>query len=405
MQLRHLFRLADSGSIFLVAVLFVFGGSVSSCGPTAPLTSHQNGDLKHGAVTFTVVSYNVENFFDQSDDKRNASYGDYRIRPNSAGQSSNYGAEVALDGKMTNFTDVKARGIAQVLRAIDPRGPEVVALLEVESPQALAVLNLNISDLGYKSSIFSGWNPGQPELAIGFAFLSKYPIQDKLLLDPIFPTQTSAQSHDPLRPIMRVTLDVLGKPLYVYVNHWKAKSGPESLRMASAETVRQDIESLKSRHPSVDYIVLGDLNSEYNEAQVMEPDHDDTKGRTGINDVLRAQGDESKVRSPSGEFITYDLLYELPSDSRRTEASEKFGWSALDHMIVGSGLYDGAGVGYVDNSFAIPTPSQPGVGFLFDRDGMTKRWRGNRLSNKYTKHEVGGYSDHLPIYARFSVSP
>ena len=50
-------------------------------------------------VSVVVASYNVENFFDQTDEERNQGYGDYRILPNAQGQSSNFVTPVEFEGQ------------------------------------------------------------------------------------------------------------------------------------------------------------------------------------------------------------------------------------------------------------------------------------------------------------------
>jgi hypothetical protein len=41
---------------------------------------------------------------------------------------------------------------------------------------------------------------------------------------------------------------------------------------------------------------------------------------------------------------------------------------------------------------------------LFNEQGRTKRWMARR-EGPFTKHAIGGFSDHLPIYARFRIAP
>src|SRR5690606_30293689 len=99
--------------------------------------------------------------------------------------SSNWGEPVSCTSgkkKTCSFTDVKIENIRKALLAIDPAGPEVVALQEIESAEATEMLFHAVKDLGYVAGEFSSWpNPADPQ-AIGMAILSKYPIQAKSLL-------------------------------------------------------------------------------------------------------------------------------------------------------------------------------------------------------------------------------
>lgn len=348
---------------------------------------------------FTIASYNVENLFDQVDESRNAVYGDYRITPNQSSQSSNYGQPVEFEGVTTTYTGVKIAGIRKALLGLAPQGPEVVGLVEIESQAALDALFEAVRDLGYLAAEFTTWAPGDKQNAVGCGLLSKFPVKAKTMLT----VARGESDSEPGRPIVRVELDVHGHPLFVYVNHWKSKGGPESRRILYAQALRRDLDALLEERPAADYVVMGDLNSEYNERLVLQARHDDAGGTTGINDILKAQGDEWAVRAGTDLSLTYNLHYELDRAARRTAWHMGFDWSSLDHMIVGSGVYDQRGITYVDNSFQAAHAGMPDLAFLFNTDGTTKRWRHTRESDTYTRHEVGGYSDHAPIAARFLI--
>ncbi len=349
---------------------------------------------------FTVMSYNVENLFDQKDDERNKGYGDYRIAPNAAGQFSNWGQPVEFKGRTMSWTEAKSLTIRDTVTAAVPNGPEILGLIEVESAEALSVLFESVKDLGYVSQQFSQWAPDMGETAIGMAVIAKFPIASWSVLKVATPPGTNPE---PSRPILKVTLTVRGMPLTVYVNHWKSKGGPESHRKLYAEALEADIAATLVTTPKYDYIVLGDLNSEYNEKVIIEAEHNDTDRTTGINDVLHAQGDETAV-AKNQPGLKYNLHYELDRAARATAWYPQFGWNSLDHMIIGSGLYDRTGASYVDNSFQATNAKMLGVGALFQANGGTNRWKQVRV-NKETRHELGGRADHLPIFARFLVMP
>jgi hypothetical protein len=357
--------------------------------------------FEEGAATeFTVVSYNVENLFDQTDEDRNSGYGDYRIAPNAQGMSSNYGEQTEFNGVMMTFTQVKIEGIRRALQAIDPAGPEVVGLIEVESRTALDLVLNRMSDLGYIAGEFTDWDPNRTPNAVGLGLISKFPIKAKQSIA----VGELVANVEPARPILKVTLDVHGHDLIVYVNHWKSKGGPESMRVISAKAVEDDIKAVLTVNPRADYIIAGDLNSNYNETITIEDEHNDTNTQTGINHVLNAQGDEIKVAKGAVPGIKYNLHYELDRAARRSAWHFGHGWSSLDNMIISTGLYDSIGITYVDNSFEIPASHMKQYDFLFKADGTTNRWKQSREGN-VTKHEVGGISDHLPLYARFRVAP
>lgn len=352
------------------------------------------------ANEFTVVAYNAENIFDQVDEDRNSTYGDYRIAANSSGASSNYGQPVTFEGQSMSFTDVKLRGIRKVLLGIDPLGPEIVALEEIESAQIMQTLHTLTRDLGYVASEFSGWVPGEAPNAIGTGILSKFPIRSKTLLSVPYPPNVE-QRDEPIRPIFKVVLNVNNKNLTVYINHWRSQAGPESLRKAAATVIEADLTTELAANPALDYLIVGDLNSSYNEARTMEPASNDTGSTSGINDVLHAQGNESLLLGNTA--AKYNFHYEHDAAERKTHYDSHYGWACFDHMIGGNGLYDMKGITYVDNSFTVPSLFNRTLGFIFEANGTTKRWK-SRKQGQVTTHEVGGFSDHVPLFARFFIS-
>lgn len=354
---------------------------------------------------FTVVSYNVENLFDTTDDERNSGYGDYRISPNDRGYFSNWGEMQVVDGVNVSFTDIKIANILKALEAIEAGGPAVVGLQEIESKAALDLLLEKSRHLGYVAAQFTEWPLNEIPNAVGLGVLSKFPIKSWKLISVDHPAGLEDQEapREPMRRILKVVLDVMGHDLIVYNNHWKSKGGPESWRMESAKALQADIEADAAVAGSsrVDYIILGDLNSDHNENAVIEDRHNDTDGLTGINTILRAAGDELNTLRER-DRSKFNLHYERERSERRTAWHEGFGWSSMDHIIIGSGMYDAKGITYVDNSFQPPSAGLPRLNFLFNEDGTTNRWIQLRDGN-ITRHMVGGYSDHAPLSARFEI--
>ncbi|MBC8010328.1 MAG: hypothetical protein H7067_09545, partial [Burkholderiales bacterium] len=202
----------------------------------------------------------------------------------------------------------------------------------------------------------------------------------------------AVRSHpvEDARAILEVELEVNGQPLTVFVNHWKSMRGQEpkvteGARRQNAGVLRDRINALLREDPNADILVGGDLNSHYNHKQRER----DLGGKSGINDILGSQGNELAVRGKDRPL--YNLWFELPSDQR---ASDEFdgSWGTLMHFIVSRGLYDQNGIQYLDNSFAVMKFPGLNVNAL----GLP-----NRFSRGKTPY---GFSDHLPLYARFRVA-
>ena len=157
--------------------------------------------------------------------------------------------------------------------------------------------------------------------------------------------------------------------------------------MANARVLKDLIDRRLKTNPQADILIGGDLNSHYNQAALFPDLH-----ATGINHILGSQGDEDAVRQADGPAL-YNLWHELPPEQRYSDVWRgKCG--SLMHLIVSRGLYDGEGIAYVDNSFD-----------KFVRSGLNADALGRPFRWSFAGRRGGGYSDHFPVHARFSLAP
>ncbi len=352
--MRHFFvKLSAVSAILLILLLWVFG---------VPFASW--------AQTFTVVSYNVENLFDLKTD------------------STEY-AEYTPDGPYgwnRRMKDIKRDNIARVIRDI---GAEIIALQEIESRLALDDLQQRLAQL---NTFYSHAAIADGEsTAVKCAVLSKFPMVSITKI----PVEAPAT-----RAILKVVFDISGRRFIVYVNHWKSKSSPESHRIPSARALSKDIARLDK---DADFILVGDFNSDYNEYETfVDIDRfNDTGGMTGINHVLGTIKDgrlvdETLLTRQTGNRYLYNLWLEL-SEFGRWSVNFFGRKNSPDAIIVSKGLYDDQGIAYVDNSFGRFDPDYLLV------NGAPYRWQ--RAGSGRGEHLGRGYSDHLPVYARFTTRP
>jgi hypothetical protein len=178
--------------------------------------------------------------------------------------------------------------------------------------------------------------------------------------------------------------------LRLFVNHWRSKRGPESERIVYARALAKRLAALP---PGTEYVVLGDFNSDWDESRTIDPRHNDTGGRTGINDILRTMRGSKPVRLDtikSGEH--YSLWLDLGIAQRWSH--NFFGdKEAIDAIVIPRSLHDGRGWEYVVGSFRVYRPR-----YLFGRHGAINRW-----AYRHGKHQGRGYSDHLPIVATLTT--
>jgi len=219
------------------------------------------------------------------------------------------------------------------------------------------------------------------------ALLSKFPIVEKR----VFPVAGS-------RSILEAVVARGGDTLRFFVNHWPSKRHPESARSAAAQTLRRRLDSLRI---DADYIIMGDFNSNYDEyAAFHTSGHDDTHGKTGINHILKTVVDGAGPKSPTrfvckGELLTCGGCHYNPWLDVEESYIYRGAKNTIDNMLLPPALFDTAGYSYLNGSFQA---------FTWDgrllMDGAPYRWQ-MYYKGKQRYHKGEGYSDHLPITAKF----
>lgn len=309
------------------------------------------------SLDFKVASYNVENFFDLQYDK--TEYKEYI--PN-----TQYWNKKAFTNKLHN--------ISKTIHDLDA---DVLALQEVESK--IVVENIIKKNQKYKYFKFIK----NKSSAVGLALLSKYPI--------IKTKNIKLHAYEKYsRDILKATLSIENRSFIIYVNHWRSKRAKESKRIKYALALKMEINTLRKEE---DYIVLGDLNSNYNEYQTFKYDKklNDTYNITGINQILNTTIDENFVQKNNilnyDENVLFNTWLELPKH-KRYSAKFKQQNNTPDNILLSPSLFDAKNISYINNSFNVFTKK-----YLFKKSTIF-RWN----KSKYI-----GYSDHLPIYAFFST--
>ncbi|HEY0947173.1 MAG TPA: endonuclease/exonuclease/phosphatase family protein [Opitutaceae bacterium] len=354
------------------------------------------------ARPFTAVVYNVENLFDVDGV---AFYDEY--------QPARYGP-AHLATKLDNI----ARVLTQFAAG---EGPEVILFQEIELDQTpeTAVANYVEFLRRYEGRPFDqllaqaplpaelAGLPAEAWLAKALADrgLGPYTVvaasdgvgchEDgrertiKCVVFTRFPVRAVHNHPTPVaRNILEVVLEIDGHALHVFNNHWKSGAGDpetERTRLENARTLRTRLDEILRDDPRADIVIGGDFNSHHDQRQRYAK----TMKLTGINDTLRSQGNELALRGPQRDL--YNLWYELPAEERGSD-TYRGEWGTLMQLIVSRGLYDFRGVQYVDNSFAVARFS----GLNVDSAGVPVRWKGDGPTG-------AGFSDHLPIYARFTT--
>jgi endonuclease/exonuclease/phosphatase family metal-dependent hydrolase len=312
---------------------------------------------------FTVASYNVENLFDLT--KQKSEYKEYIPNTKSKWNQKNF--------------NIKINNVLKVLKDIDA---DIIALQEIENRQILQHLQRKLPQ--YKYISFSK----HKRSSVGIGFLSKIKIKNNKNIDVKF-------SNKIFRPILETTFELDNTEFKVFNNHWPSKRVAESYRLKFAKKL---FDRLKQLPKDYDYILVGDFNSNYDEYKTIykEKKLNNTSGITGINQVLNT--------TINRRYVTYDdvltnkkrVNYNLWLDidySKRFSNKYRGRNNTPDNIIIAPALFDNKKISYVTKSFEVFRPN-----YLYKNKKII-RWR---MKNRV--HSGSGFSDHLPIIAKFSTN-
>ena len=274
------------------------------------------------ALTFTVASYNVRNLFDMK-------------------YQGNEYKEFIPNTKKWNQTKLNKK-VKNIIDVLSFKEFDIICLQEIESKQALKLLTNKLPK--YKYSYFYK----KPKSAIGLSIISKYPIINTKII--------SVQKYNPRsRDILKTTLLINNKKLIIFINHWRSKKASESTRVPYAIALMKHIKTLNSND---DYIILGDLNSNYNEYKTFKyiKKLNNTSNITAINQILNTTINNKLVSRD--DILNYNQIvhYNLWLDKRRDlRYSYIFRGSkeTPDNIIISKGLFDTQNISYINNSFDV----------------------------------------------------
>jgi len=394
-------------------------GETEAGGPIRPIPPQ----ARSRPGEFMLMQYNVENLFDISDDPETA---DEDFTPEGRAR---WGEE-KLQAKLQN--------LGRVVRHVNGgRGPDILALQEVENAEVVDRMRRGaLRDMGYREPVLI---EGEDHRGIDVALLTRYPLAGEAKIHDVSDDSWRGNS----RPILEVPLDVEGREVTVFVNHWPSKRGgaqAEAERSEAAQRLRGLVADKLRRDPGAEVVMVGDFNTDLGEAPLQElgASADQTAARASnaeapaffnaMHDAAqhkpRAHPREGAAPAAPESHRAGDLADEISARraslatahpaarSGDPDAPGRTGthywrkgkqWSTLDHVVMSKGLLDAEGVSYVPGSAQVVHPD-----FMENRDGSPKRFmppqRRTRPGEKepdLPPREALGYSDHFPVVARF----
>lgn len=325
------------------------------------LSFNKNEDKKDKIL---VVTYNVENLFDTIDSPFSL---DEEFTPMSY---KNWNSERYFK---------KLLDLSKVLASIDKNHlPDIISLAEIENKSVVEDLIKQplLAENNYKIVHEETSDPRGIDVALVynpevFKYISHKQLQ-------VFDDKGKLYKA---REILEIKGIVGGDTLYVFLNHWKSRSGgaPETeyKRIWSAKVLRTEIDKIFNFSPKANIICMGDFN--------------DTPSNVSINKNLDASLDS--IFETKNEL--FNLTAYLAKKGKGTY-SYKSNWFMLDNIIVSQSFLK------KNNSIYATSVAK------IHKDDFVSYY--NPKANDTIPHKTyggntyyGGISDHFAVYSYFRI--
>ncbi len=369
------------------SLIFTFALSVILLGCSSPEVAPSKAEL--GRRELYVMSYNVENLFDVTHDEGK---NDWTFLPRDyPGKSaecekvkSSYRRRECFETDWSaQKLELKISQIKKVIMSSRALLPDLLALTEVENEKVVGML---AQALGYSKYIVSN---GPDERGIDVALLWRERVlkmtasREHQLRHPLF-------ENKPTRPILEVSFELDGKPLYVFVNHWPSLGNPDETKIIAAKLLKGRMTKVLSESSHASAIALGDFNTI------------DRLNPHPFKDVLTKEAALVDLEASFRAGLSYHERGNIPPGSYFY--AKEMQWNQLDRVFVSKNLMTGEqGAPKVDvQSFKIvapefltrPTRYQDDRDYLFGSVITGTPWAYDHNASSAAE---AGYSDHFAL--------
>jgi endonuclease/exonuclease/phosphatase family metal-dependent hydrolase len=339
--------------LLLVPLLSVVAGGCRPV-PEAGAVSPENA-----ARSYLFCFWNVENLFDDREDPRLDNKADKEF-------DRWFAEDVAI-------RKLKYAHLSEALiRLNDGKGPDILAIAEVENARAADLLRQALNDrladpgLHYQHVLMKDLSAGRH---IAPAIITRLPVRgDKTRL------------HGHMQRILEGHVVVGHHDLVVLATHWTSRLTDKdgSHRARYADQIHGTFKAMYKSNPKVDFLVCGDFN--------------DPPNAPSVTQHLHATGDAEAVRRARGEPLLLNLLADKELNEFATHYYQGR-WYLFDQIVVSPGLLDNEGWSCDPASVrTINTLHRPG-------DKKRRPWAFGGPHEKFER----GYSDHFPVTVRLKA--
>jgi endonuclease/exonuclease/phosphatase family metal-dependent hydrolase len=305
--------------------------------------------------------WNVENFFDDKLDHRKGP-GDREYDP--------------LFAEHPELLKLKLKKLTKALLELnDGKGPDILAIVEVESRRAAELLqealNARLTDpsLHYKNVLMKPVAAGRH---IAPAILTRLPVDaDRTRL--LGRSQRILEGH----------VKVKGHTLVVIAAHWTSQldKGSEARREHYADAIYGRVRAMLTANPQADVLICGDFN--------------ETPDAPAVTEHLHATANVKEVQEP-GDDGPRLLNLMAGKDPQQYGTHYYRRWLIYDQIVVTPGMLDQQGWSFVPGTVARVDKdlSNP-------KDRLHRPWK---FGGPRVPMGARGYSDHFPVTVRLRVA-
>jgi len=318
--------------------------------------------LPPGAKSVVLCVWNMENLFDDRDDRR---------RP---GVDEDYDNWFAQDPASRNAKYSKLAG--WLLKQNNGIGPDIIVGNEIESLRAAELLQQELNAglpadaPRYNHVAMDEFDGGRH---IAPCVISRYPLSGTRRLGSRF-------------RILEVRVTANGHEMTLVASHWTSQvtqkaDEREGGRYNYAAVILDSYAVAVRSNPKLDYLVCGDFN--------------DTPDSDVVANALRLTADRALV-TPAADPPR--LFGPLSAKDPAQFATVNYGKPEIfDHVGLSPGMLDDEGWGYVADSVQVPTD-----GLIRQGTRVRRPWRfGSPRDDAVGR----GYADHFPVVVTLKVAP
>ena len=344
--------------LFLVAYPFIAperGGGPLPQPPPPP--GGQGPEAVASRQEYLFCTWNVENLFDDQDDPHN------------------HDTDEDWFARHPEMVREKVERLAHaLLLQNEGRGPDILAIVEVENRRAVELLRDAINEKLPTEWQYNGLvhRDNVSGRRIEPAILTRLPVSED-------------RTHSfGIRRILEARIVSRGAALHILASHWtsRVRGETEGKREAYADVLYETVADIVRTNPAADVLLSGDFNDEPNDPSLIEH--------------LHAIGSVEQVRrelTQDGPFHLLDLAANLDPETQGTYFYNGR-WQVLDHIVVSPGLLDPRG--WLVLPETLQTENGPEL-----RIGRTRHpWR----FGGPTSQQPRGTSDHFALTVRLRAS-